>query len=158
MAGMRGHTPDPSGKIIEFPIKSSLREGHSILEYFISTHGARKGLADTALRTSDAGYLTRRLIDGAQDLIIFEEDCGTEEGSWLSDKAERGLLAPLGERLVGSIAAADIIDSDTGEIIVSKNEEIDEESAKQIPDSGITQVYVRSTLSCHSRRGICKSG
>jgi len=157
MAGMRGLMTDPAGRIIEFPIKASFREGLSVMEYFISTHGARKGLADTALRTSDAGYLTRRLIDVAQDLIIFEEDCGTEEGSWLSDKAERGLLAPLGERLVGRIAAADIIDSNTGEIIVSKNEEIDEEKAKQITDSGITQVYVRSTLSCHSRRGICKS-
>jgi DNA-directed RNA polymerase subunit beta' len=156
MAGMRGLMTDPSGRIIEFPIKASFREGLSVMEYFISTHGARKGLADTALRTSDAGYLTRRLIDVAQDLIIFEEDCGTEEGIWLFDKAEKGLLAPLGERLVGRLAGADVIDSSTGEIIVRKNEEIEEEKAKRITEAGIAQVYVRSPLSCHSRRGICK--
>jgi DNA-directed RNA polymerase subunit beta' len=156
MAGMRGLMTDPAGRIIEFPIKSSFREGLSVMEYFISTHGARKGLADTALRTSDAGYLTRRLIDVAQDLIIFEEDCGTEEGVWLFEKPEKELLAPFNERLVGRLAAIDIIDSGTGEIIVCRNEEIDEEKAKQIIDAGIDQVYVRSPLSCHSRRGICQ--
>ena len=156
MAGMRGLMTDPAGRIIEFPIKSSFREGLSVMEYFISTHGARKGLADTALRTSDAGYLTRRLIDVAQDLIIFEEDCGTEEGIWLFEKAEKELLAPFGERLVGRLAAADIIDSGTGEIIVHRDEEIDEEKAKRITEAGISQVYVRSPLSCHSRRGICQ--
>jgi len=157
MAGIRGLMTDPSGRIIDFPIKASFREGLSVMEYFISTHGARKGLADTALRTSDAGYLTRRLIDVAQDLIIFEDDCGTEEGIWLFDKGEKVLLAPLNERLVGRLAAADVIDPGTGEIIISANEEIDEEKAKQITEAGITQVYVRSPLSCHSRRGICKS-
>jgi len=156
MAGIRGLMTDPSGRIIEYPIKASFREGLSVMEYFISTHGARKGLADTALRTSDAGYLTRRLIDVAQDLIIFEDDCGTEEGIWLFDKAEKGLLAPLDERLVGRLAAADVVDPGTGEIIIRVNEEIDEEKAKQITGAGITQVYVRSPLSCHSRRGICK--
>jgi DNA-directed RNA polymerase subunit beta' len=156
MAGMRGLMTDPAGRIIDFPIKSSFREGLSVMEYFISTHGARKGLADTALRTSDAGYLTRRLIDVAQDLIIFEEDCGTEEGIWLFEKAEKELLAPFSERLVGRLAAADIIDSSTGEIIVRRNEEIDEEKAKRITEAGISQVYVRSPLSCHSRRGICQ--
>jgi len=156
MAGMRGLMTDPSGRIIEYPIKASFREGLSVMEYFISTHGARKGLADTALRTSDAGYLTRRLIDVAQDLIIFEDDCGTEEGIWLFDKAEKGLLAPLDERLVGRLAASDVVDPGTGEIIIRANEEIDEEKAKQITGAGITQVYVRSPLSCHSRRGICK--
>jgi DNA-directed RNA polymerase subunit beta' len=147
---------DPSGRIIEFPIKASFREGLSVMEYFISTHGARKGLADTALRTSDAGYLTRRLIDVAQDLIVFEDDCGTEEGVWLVDKEEKALLAPLDERVVGRLAVVDVIDTRTGEIIVRKNEEIDEEKAKQITDVGIKQVYVRSPLSCHSPRGICK--
>jgi DNA-directed RNA polymerase subunit beta' len=156
MAGMRGLMTDPSGRIIDFPIKSSFREGLSVMEYFISTHGARKGLADTALRTSDAGYLTRRLIDVAQDLIISEEDCGTEEGIWLFEKGEKGLLPPLYERLAGRLAAADVVDSGTGEIFVRKNEEIDEEKAKRITDAGITQVYVRSPLSCHSRRGICQ--
>ncbi len=157
MAGMRGLMTDPSGRIIDFPIRSSFREGLSVMEYFISTHGARKGLADTALRTSDAGYLTRRLIDVAQDLIIFESDCGTEEGIWLAEKKERGLLPPLSERLVGRLAAADVIAPATGEIIVHRNEEIDEEKAKQICDAGITRVYVRSPLGCHSRRGICQN-
>jgi DNA-directed RNA polymerase subunit beta' len=157
MAGMRGLMTDPSGRIIDFPIKASFREGLSVMEYFISTHGARKGLADTALRTSDAGYLTRRLIDVAQDLIVFEEDCGTEEGIWLYEKAEKGLLASLDERLLGRLAAADIADPKTGEIIVHTNEEIDEEKAAQIKEAGISQAYVRSPLSCHSRRGICRN-
>jgi len=156
MAGMRGLMTDPSGRIIDFPIKSSFREGLDVIEYFISTHGARKGLADTALRTSDAGYLTRRLIDVAQDLIVLEEDCGTEEGIWLIEKPNRGLLPPLSERIVGRLAAADIVDPVTGNVIVHRNEEIDEEKAKQIADAGITQVYVRSPLSCRSRRGICQ--
>jgi DNA-directed RNA polymerase subunit beta' len=157
MAGMRGLMTDPSGRIIEYPIKASFREGLSVMEYFISTHGARKGLADTALRTSDAGYLTRRLIDVAQDLIVLEEDCGTEEGIWLFEKAEKGLLASLDERLLGRLAAADIVDPKTGEIIVHTNEEIDEEKAGRIKNAGITQAYVRSPLSCHSRRGICRN-
>jgi DNA-directed RNA polymerase subunit beta' len=157
MAGMRGLMTDPAGRIIDFPIKSSFREGLSVMEYFISTHGARKGLADTALRTSDAGYLTRRLIDVAQDLIIFENDCGTEEGNWLFEKAEKELLPSLTEQLVGRLAAVDIIAPSTGEIIVRKNEEIDEEKAKQITEAGIAQAYVRSPLSCHSRRGICQN-
>ena len=156
MAGMRGLMTDPAGRIIEFPIKSSFREGLSVMEYFISTHGARKGLADTALRTSDAGYLTRRLIDVAQDLIIFEEDCGTEEGAWLFEKAEKELLSPFNERLVGRLAAIDINDSGTGEVIVYRNEEIDEEKAERIIEAGISQVYARSPLSAHPRRGICQ--
>jgi len=156
MAGMRGLMTDPSGRIIDFPIRSSFREGLDVIEYFISTHGARKGLADTALRTSDAGYLTRRLIDVAQDLIILEKDCGTEEGVWLFDKPDKGLLPPLGERVLGRLAAADVIDPVTGEVIVRRNEEINEDRAKQIIDAGITQVYVRSPLSCRSKRGICQ--
>lgn len=156
MAGMRGLMTDPSGRIIDFPIKSSFREGLDVIEYFISTHGARKGLADTALRTSDAGYLTRRLIDVAQDLIVLEEDCGTEEGIWLFEKPDRGLLPPLSERILGRLAAADIVDPVTKRVIVRRNEEIDEDKAQQISDAGITQVYVRSPLSCRSRRGVCQ--
>ena len=156
MAGMRGLMTDPSGRIIDFPIKSSFREGLTAMEYFISTHGARKGLADTALRTSDAGYLTRRLIDIAQDVIVFEEDCGTYDGIWVSEDKKKGLLPSLFERIIGRFAVADIVAIDTGEIIVHRNEEIDEAKAKQITEAGIAQVYVRSPLSCHSRRGICQ--
>ncbi len=116
MAGMRGLMTDPSGRIIDLPIKSCFREGLSVMEYFISTHGARKGLADTALRTSDAGYLTRRLIDVSQDLIIFEDDCGTEEGIWLHEQSSQKLLAPFQDRILGRMAAIDIVDPNTGEI------------------------------------------
>ncbi len=156
MAGMRGLMTDPSGKIIEFPIKSSLREGHSILEYFISTHGARKGLADTALRTSDSGYLTRRLIDVAQDVITAEEDCGTIDGVWITEPKEKGLLPSFSERITGKLAASDIIHPETGEIIVEQNEEIDEGKAIDIIEAGLTSVYARSPLTCQSRRGTCQ--
>jgi DNA-directed RNA polymerase subunit beta' len=156
MAGMRGLMTDPSGKIIEFPIKSSLREGHSVLEYFISTHGARKGLADTALRTSDSGYLTRRLIDVAQDVITAQHDCGTTEGSWISEPKEKGLLPSLAERILGRMAASDIVHPETGEIIVAQNEEIDEKKIEEISAAGLTSVHVRSPLTCQSRRGTCR--
>ncbi|MFA5308987.1 MAG: DNA-directed RNA polymerase subunit beta' [Dehalococcoidales bacterium] len=156
MAGMRGLMTDPAGKIIEFPIKSSLREGHSVLEYFISTHGARKGLADTALRTSDSGYLTRRLIDVAQDVITTINDCGTTDGITITEPKEKGLLPSLSERSLGRLAAADVVDPKTGEIIVARNEEIDEAKTEQIVAAGITSVYVRSPLTCESRRGACR--
>ncbi len=156
MAGMRGLMTDPSGKIIEFPIKSSLREGHSVLEYFISTHGARKGLADTALRTSDSGYLTRRLIDVAQDVITFEEDCGTTDGIWISEPKEKGLLPPLAERIIHRLAASSVIHPETGETIVERNEEINLEKANKIISAGITKVHIRSPLSCQSKRGACQ--
>ncbi len=156
MAGMRGLMTDPSGRIIDFPIKSSFREGLNVMEYFISTHGARKGLADTALRTSDAGYLTRRLIDVAQDLIIFQNDCESEEGIWLSEKSGEKLLASLYERIIGRVAASDIVHPETGEIILQRNEVIDETASKQISEAGISQVYVRSPLCCHAKRGICQ--
>jgi len=156
MAGMRGLMTDPSGRIIDFPIRSSFREGLTVMEYFISTHGARKGLADTALRTSDSGYLTRRLIDVAQDVIVLEKDCGTTEGIWLSEEAEKGLLPPLSDRILGRIAAVDIIHPKTNEIIARRNEEIDEEKAVQITNAGINRVHIRSPLGCHSRRGICQ--
>jgi len=156
MAGMRGLMTDPSGKIIDFPIKSSLREGHSVLEYFISTHGARKGLADTALRTSDSGYLTRRLIDVAQDVIVFEEDCGTVDGIWISEPQEKTLLPSLTERITGRLVASQIAHPKTGEVIVDRNEEIDEWKAAEIIAAGINRVHVRSPLSCQSRRGTCQ--
>lgn len=156
MAGMRGLMTDPSGKIIDFPIRSSFRNGLSPMEYFISTHGARKGLADTALRTSDSGYLTRRLIDIAQDVIVTEQDCGTTEGVWISGGKIGSSLPSLSERIIGYLAANQIVNPHTGEIIVERNEEIDEEKVKQITTADITQVYVRSPLSCHSKFGICQ--
>jgi DNA-directed RNA polymerase subunit beta' len=156
MAGMRGLMTDPAGKIIDFPIKSGLREGLSVLEYFISTHGARKGLADTALRTSDSGYLTRRLIDVAQDVITREEDCGTTEGMWISEPLEKELLPSFAERIIGRLAAAQIVKPKTKKVIVNRNEEIDEQKANEIIAAGITKVYVRSPLSCRSRHGACQ--
>ncbi len=157
MAGMRGLMTDPAGKIIEFPIKSSLREGHSVLEYFISTHGARKGLADTALRTSDSGYLTRRLIDVSQDVITSEDDCGTTEGIILTEPKEKGLLPSLAERALGRMAASDIVHPKTGKVIVARNEEIDEVKLELITKVGLTSVHVRSPLTCQSRRGSCRN-
>jgi DNA-directed RNA polymerase subunit beta' len=156
MAGMRGLMTDPSGKIIDFPIKSGLREGLSVLEYFISTHGARKGLADTALRTSDSGYLTRRLIDVAQDVIIREEDCGTTDGVLISEPQEKELLPSLAERIIGRLAASKVVNPKTGKTIVDRNEEIDEEKVSEIIAAGITKVHVRSPLSCRSRHGACQ--
>ena len=156
MAGMRGLMTDPSGKIIDFPIKSGLREGLSVLEYFISTHGARKGLADTALRTSDSGYLTRRLIDVAQDVITCEEDCGTTDGMWISEPQEKELLPSFAERIIGRLAASKIVKPKTKKTIVDRNEEIDEQKANEIIAAGITKVHVRSPLSCRSRHGACQ--
>ncbi len=156
MAGMRGLMTDPSGKIIDFPIKSSLREGHTVLEYFISTHGARKGLADTALRTSDSGYLTRRLIDVAQDVIVLEEDCGTVDGIWISEPKEKAMLPSFAERITGRLAASQITHPKNGKVIVDRNEEIDEQKATEIIGAGINRVHARSPLSCQSRRGTCQ--
>ena len=156
LTGMRGLMTDPSGKIIDFPIRSSFRDGLSPMEYFISTHGARKGLADTALRTSDSGYLTRRLIDVAQNVIVAERDCGTTEGVWISGEDRGGSLPSLGERIIGYLAASQIVDPATGKVIVERDEEIDEERVKRIIKAGINQVYVRSPLSCRSRFGVCQ--
>ncbi|MGQ9573151.1 MAG: DNA-directed RNA polymerase subunit beta' [Dehalococcoidia bacterium] len=155
MAGMRGLMSDPSGRIIDLPIRSSFREGLTVLEYFISTHGARKGLADTALRTADSGYLTRRLIDVSQEVIILEDDCGTTAGIWLSEASEKGVLEPLRERIIGRWAASDLIDPQTGELIVQRNEEISEEVAERIEALGIQRVHVRSPLTCQAKRGLC---
>ena len=156
MAGMRGLMTNPSGRIIDLPIKSSFREGLSVIEYFISTHGARKGLADTALRTSESGYLTRRLIDASHDVIILEEDCGTTDGTWVSEPQEKELLPSFTERIVGRLAAGNVVHPQTGESIVERNEEIDERRVAEIMAAGVTKVYVRSPLSCQSRRGICQ--
>jgi len=156
MAGMRGLMTDPAGKIIEFPIKSSLREGHSVQEYFISTHGARKGLADTALRTSESGYLTRRLIDVAQDVITFEHDCGTPSGLWISETKDKGILPPFTERICYRLAASPVVNPETGEIIVDRNEEINLQKANEIINAGITRIHVRSPLTCQSKRGACQ--
>jgi DNA-directed RNA polymerase subunit beta' len=155
MAGMRGLMIDPSGKIVAFPIKSGFHEGLSVLEYFISSHGGRKGLADTALRTSDAGYLTRRLVDIVQDVMVREEDCGTTSGIWVTESKD-GFLPTLSERIIGRIAAVKIVDPGNGQAIVDRNEEIDNEKASQIISAGINQVYIRSPLSCQSRHGVCK--
>ena len=155
MAGMRGLMADPSGKIIELPIKSSFREGLTVLEYFISTHGARKGLADTALRTADSGYLTRRLIDVAQDVIVFEEDCGTTGGMWIERDRSVDALETFRERIVGRYPAAPIVDENSGEIICDLGQEIDEQVADRIDELGIDRVYVRTPLSCEAERGVC---
>ncbi len=156
MAGMRGLMTDPSGRIIDFPIKSSFRDGLSAMEYFISTHGGRKGLADTALRTSGSGYLTRRLVDVAQDIIVTETDCGTTEGIWISQESIDSSLPPFEERIIGYLAASKIVDPRTQAIIVARNEEINEGKVKQVINAGITQVYVRSPLTCRSRFGVCQ--
>jgi len=159
MAAMRGLMSNPRGDIIELPIKSSFREGLSVLEYFISTHGARKGLADTALRTADSGYLTRRLIDVSQEVIILEEDCGTDRGGWIYAAAseEDIMLGRLGERITGRITAAQIVHPDNGEILVETNVTIEEDVAENIAAIGITEVLVRSPMTCQCARGICRS-
>jgi len=154
LAGMRGLMADPSGRIISHPIRSNLREGLSSMEYFISTHGSRKGLADTALRTADAGYLTRRLVDVAQDVIINAHDCGTTSGIWIRKSEDIGGQT-LVERLVGRIAAAPVVHPETGEILVERNQEIDEELAETIEEAGIEDIMVRSPLTCQLRQGIC---
>ena len=158
MAAMRGLMSNPRGDIIELPIKSSFREGLSVLEYFISTHGARKGLADTALRTADSGYLTRRLIDVAQEVIVLEEDCGTDRGVLIHAHAseEDVMIAPLSERIIGRVAAGPIAHPDTGEVIVDAAEMIEEPQAAAVEAAGITELRVRSPLTCEAPRGICQ--
>ena len=156
MAGMRGLMANPRGRIIDLPIKSSFREGLSVLEYFISTHGARKGLADTALRTADSGYLTRRLIDVSQEVIILEDDCGTTMGITIYDQADMPLISPMAERILGRIAVDHIVEPATGEILVEGRQEINEERSQAIADAGIKEVYVRSPLNCEARKGMCR--
>ncbi|RAK16735.1 DNA-directed RNA polymerase subunit beta' [Anoxybacillus vitaminiphilus] len=157
LAGMRGLMANPAGRIIELPIKSSFREGLTVLEYFISTHGARKGLADTALKTADSGYLTRRLVDVAQDVIVREDDCGTDRGMLvraLTDGTE--VIVKLEERLVGRYARKTVKHPETGEILVRENEMITEDIANAIIKAGIDQVWIRSAFTCNTRHGVCK--
>jgi DNA-directed RNA polymerase subunit beta' len=156
LAGMRGLMAKPSGEIIETPIKANFREGLDVLQYFISTHGARKGLADTALKTADSGYLTRRLVDVAQDVIISEPDCGTLRGISASAIVEGGEeIESLRDRIVGRIALEDVIDPVEGRVIVDSNAEIDEDLSSEIQRSGVQRVRIRSVLTCESRRGCC---
>ncbi|HHW54492.1 MAG: DNA-directed RNA polymerase subunit beta' [bacterium] len=156
LAGMRGLMADPSGRIIDLPIKANFREGLTVLEYFISTHGARKGLADTALRTADSGYLTRRLVDVAQDVIVREEDCGTTQGVVVKAmKDGQEIIQELAERIVGRIACEDIRHPETGDILVEAGQEIREEDADAIEAAGIEAVKIRSVFTCRSRHGIC---
>jgi DNA-directed RNA polymerase subunit beta' len=157
LAGMRGLMADPAGRIIELPIRSNFREGLTALEYFISTHGARKGLADTALRTADAGYLTRRLVDVAQDSIVNAEDCGTTAGVWVRADRSEEIGETLAERIWGRLAAEDIVNLETGELIVPKGEVISRAHLTQIEEAGIQEAYVRSPLVCELRYGVCRS-
>lgn len=157
LAGMRGLMAAPSGKIIELPITSSFREGLTVLEYFISTHGARKGLADTALKTADSGYLTRRLVDVAQDVIVREEDCGTDRGLLVSDiKEGTEMIEPFIERIEGRYSKETIRHPETDEVIIRPDELITPEVAKKITDAGIEQMYIRSAFTCNARHGVCE--
>ncbi len=157
LAGMRGLMAKPSGEIIETPITANFREGLTPLQYFISTHGARKGLADTALKTANAGYLTRRLVDVAQDIILTEKDCGTKDGIYITSLIEGGeIVMPLEERIYGRTLAEDIKDPLTGEMIAKKNSLIDQNLAKKIIESGIDRVKIRSVLTCRSKYGACE--
>jgi DNA-directed RNA polymerase subunit beta' len=164
LGAMRGLMADPSGRIIDVPVRSNFREGMTVLEYFISTHGARKGLADTALRTADSGYLTRRLVDVAQDVITREEDCGTEEGSWITRAESADEPDAYRRRLVGRLAAAPLPDASVkvkkGEelpLILDRNEQITEETAARIDAAAIDEVLVRSPLTCEARYGVCRA-
>ncbi len=157
LAGMRGLMAKPSGEIIEAPITSNFREGLTVQQYFISTHGARKGLADTALKTADSGYLTRRLVDVAQDVIISEDDCGTLDGIEARAIVESGeIIEPLRDRIVGRVTLEKIVDPFSGAAIVEVNDEIDEDKASDIQEAGIEKVRIRSVLTCAARRGVCK--
>jgi DNA-directed RNA polymerase subunit beta' len=154
LAGMRGMMADPSGRIIPLPIRSNFREGLTTLEYFISTHGSRKGLADTALRTADAGYLTRRLVDVAQDVITTIEDCGTDEGLWLR-ATDNVADQALGSRIFGRVAARNIVDPKTGELLVEKGQLLDHTETRAVVAAGVQEVYVFSPLTCEATQGIC---
>ena len=156
LAGMRGLMASTSGKTIEIPIKSNFREGLSVLEYFISARGARKGLADTALRTADSGYLTRRLVDVSQDVIIREEDCGAVKGIWIEDiKEGNQIIEGFRERLLGRYPVDDVLHPETGELLVSRNTMMKDAEADLIVNSGITRLQIRSVLECRARKGVC---
>jgi len=156
LAGMRGLMAKPSGEIIESPITANFREGLSVIQYFISTHGARKGLADTALKTANSGYLTRRLVDVAQDIIIYEEDCGTLKGINTSSLVEAGeIIQPLNERILGRTALEDIVDPFDNSVLVKANGLIDEAAVEAIDNAGVESVWIRSCLTCESKQGVC---
>ena len=160
LAGMRGLVADPTGKTFEIPIKANFREGLTVLEYFISSHGTRKGLADTAIKTADSGYLTRRLVDVSQDVIVREHDCGTREGIVVKALKEfsgdrESIIEPLWERLAGRVAIDTVTDPATGEILVNANEMIDDQCAQRIENAGIEGVKIRSVLACNTRYGVC---
>ncbi len=156
IGGMRGLIADPQGRIIDLPIRSNFREGLTVLEYFISTHGGRKGLADTAIRTADSGYLTRRLVDVAQDVIVRLDDCGNEDGVWV-EADEAGAIVPFRDRVLGRLAAQDVADPNTHEVLVRRNEEITDERGASLVERKIARVRVRSPLSCQAKHGICRS-
>jgi len=156
LAGMRGLMAKPSGEIIETPITANFREGLTVLQYFISTHGARKGLADTALKTANSGYLTRRLVDVAQDAIITEPDCSTLDGIWINSLVEGGeIIERLGDRILGRVTLEDVIDPFTDDVVVEANTQLDEELVQKIEDAGIDRIKIRSVLTCQAKRGIC---
>ena len=156
LAGMRGLMTDPSGKIVDLPIKANFREGLTVLEYFLSTHGARKGLADTALRTADSGYLTRRLVDVSQDVIIREDDCGDLDGFEVEAIIEgTRVIEPLKERITGRYSAGNIVHPETGEVLVETGKFIDEDKAEEVVAAGIKLVRIRSAFNCKTRKGIC---
>ena len=156
LAGMRGLMAKPSGEIIETPIMANFREGLTVLQYFTSTHGARKGLADTALKTAGSGYLTRRLVDVAQDCIIMEEDCGTLDGVWIEHLREGGeIIQRLGERVLGRVALMDVRDPVSGDILVEANQEIDENGVIRIEEAGLDKILIRSALTCKTKQGVC---
>lgn len=156
LAGMRGLMAKPSGEIIETPITANFREGLTVLQYFISTHGARKGLADTALKTANSGYLTRRLVDVAQDCVISEPDCGTIDGIYVTPLVEGGeIIERVKDRVLGRTALEDIVDPHTNEVLVRANEEIDEDAAERIEEAGIERVWIRSVLTCQTKWGVC---
>ena len=156
LAGMRGLMADTTGHTIELPIKSNFREGLQVLEYFMSAHGARKGMSDTALRTADSGYLTRRLVDVSQDVIVRSDDCGTHEGIVVYDITDSGrVIESLAERLTGRYLADDVVHPETGEVLATREKMIDEKTAQKIVDAGITQVKIRSILNCQAKKGVC---
>jgi len=158
LAGMRGLMARPDGSIIETPITANFREGLSVSQYFTSTHGARKGLADTALKTANSGYLTRRLVDISQDLVVTEVDCGTEEGLTMAPIIEGGdIIAPLGDRVLGRTLAADVINEETGEVIAESGTLISERMVDILDAGGVDKVYVRSPITCATRFGICST-
>ena len=157
LGGMRGLMSDPSGRIIDMPIKACFREGLTVLEYFISTHGARKGLADTALRTADSGYLTRRLVDVSQDVVVQEKDCGTDEGLLLEPiRSDGEIIEGIVERITGRLASSDVVHPETDEVIVKKDELIKEEQAQEITEAGIEAVEIRTVLTCQTEDGVCQ--